>query len=100
MAFGGSIGADIRLKKVPGARRFHRDDFLLFSESNTRFICEVGQAHRRRFETKMRGLPCARVGKTIADRELLIAGLDGTQVVRLNLAEAEVAWRRALTKYF
>ncbi len=97
--FAGGIGCRVRLDLAPGCRRFRRDDFLLFSESNTRFVCEVRPAHRRGFEALMRGLPVAAIGRTTAEPVMSVSGLRRGEVVRLDLAEAERAWRTALTKY-
>lgn len=98
MAFGGRTGARILLRKVPGARRFQRDDFLLFAESNSRFICEVAPSLRSEFERVVERVPHAAIGRTAASTELVVEGLRDDVVVRLALAEAETAWRRALTK--
>jgi phosphoribosylformylglycinamidine synthase len=100
MCFSAGIGARIALDKVPGSRRFRRDDFLLFSESNSRFLCEVSTRERGAFESLAAGLrvPCRAIGRTMEDAELLIDGLRGDAVVRLSLSEAERVWRRALTR--
>jgi len=100
MCFSGSIGAQIALDKVPGSQRFKRDDFLLFSESNSRFLCEVPSRKRGAFESLTAGLrvPCRAIGRTVEDPSLLVDGLRGDVVVRLSLTEAETAWRRALTR--
>jgi len=97
MAFAGGIGVRMALKRVPGARRFRRDDFLLFSDSNTRFVCEVPVRLRSRFERLLAGVPHAVVGRTTAEPLMVVAGLAGGEVVRLDLTEAERRWRRALT---
>jgi len=99
MAFAGRVGCEVRLAKAPGAARFERDDYLLFSESNTRFLCEVATNRRAAFERHLRGLPCAPVGRTTEAGRLVVFGLNGDEVVNLELGEAEAAWRRALTKY-
>jgi phosphoribosylformylglycinamidine synthase len=100
MCFSGAVGARIALGKVPGSRRFKRDDFLLFSESNSRFLCEVSARERGAFESLTAGLrvPCRAIGRTLEDPELLIDGLRGDVAVRLSLSEAESVWRRALTR--
>jgi phosphoribosylformylglycinamidine synthase len=100
MGFAGGIGLEVKLSRVPGARAFERDDYLLFSESNTRFLCEVGPRKRAAFERVMRGLPCAAIGRTRRDPVLVVTGLAGDEVVRLDLGMAEAAWRRALTRHF
>ncbi len=98
MAFAGRVGARVWLKKVPGGHRFDRDDFLLFSESNTRFLCEVAGARRQDFAALFRGLPHAAIGRTTAEPELVAVGRNGEEVVRLDLARAEALWRNALTR--
>jgi len=100
MCFAGGIGARLSLDKVPGSQRFKRDDFLLFSESNSRFLCEVPPRQRDAFESLAAGLriPCRAIGRTIAEPELIVDGLRGDTLVRLSLSEAESAWRRALTR--
>jgi len=100
MCFSGAIGARIALDKIPGSRRFKRDDFLLFSESNSRFLCEVSVRERGAFENLAAGLrvPYRAIGRTLESPELIVDGLRGDVVVRLSLSEAESVWRRALTR--
>jgi phosphoribosylformylglycinamidine synthase len=100
MCFAGGFGARVALKKVPGSRAFKRDDFLLFSESNSRFLCEVPPWRRADFERLADGLrvPFRAVGRTRASSELVVEGLGGDIVVRLSLGEAQSVWRRALTR--
>lgn len=99
MAFAGRVGCEVQLRRVPGAKRFRRDDYLLFSESNTRFLCEVAPGRRAEFERQLRGLPFAAIGRTTDTDRLVVHGLKGEQVVSLDLAEAESAWRRALSRH-
>lgn len=44
----------------------------LFSESNSRFLVEVEQQHASQFETLLQGVPCYRVGVTLAENKLQI----------------------------
>lgn len=98
MAFAGGLGARLNLDKVPGAHHFQQDALLLFSESNTRFLCEVNPAVRSRFERLFSNLPAAVIGKTTDEPKLVIKGRSGKEVVRLEISEAEQVWRRSLTK--
>ncbi|MEO0077885.1 MAG: phosphoribosylformylglycinamidine synthase subunit PurL [candidate division WOR-3 bacterium] len=98
MCFGGGYGASVFLRKVPGAERFRRDDFLLFSESNSRFLCEVPPDRRIEFERLMGRTRYAAIGRVVESRTLTITGLNRVQVVTLDIGEAEAAWRRALTR--
>lgn len=99
MTFSSGIGCRIALERVPGAHRFRRDDFLLFSESNTRFVCEVPSGARAGFERAMQGIPHALVGRTQSGAEIVITALAGGVAVNLDVAEARAIWRRTLTKW-
>ena len=44
MAFAGGLGATIYLKSVPRTGPIYRNDYVLFSESNSRFLVEVAPA--------------------------------------------------------
>ncbi|MEO0079665.1 MAG: phosphoribosylformylglycinamidine synthase subunit PurL [candidate division WOR-3 bacterium] len=98
MGLGSGLGCTISLKKVPGAHRFRRDDLLLFSESNTRFLCEVPAAQRSAFEQLLHNIPHGLIGRTHDEPRLNIIGLHGKEVVRLDLHQALKAWRNALTR--
>ena len=65
MAFAGGLGLEIDLKKVPG-KDLARNDFVLFSESNSRFLIEVAETDKEEFEGLM-GKACAQIGK-VTDR--------------------------------
>ena len=54
MAFAGGYGLEIDLGKVP-RKELERNDFVLFSESNSRFLLEVAENDRRKFEALMKG---------------------------------------------
>ncbi len=48
---------------------------LLFSESNTRFLCEVRPEQREAFEQALADVPHALVGEVVATKQLQIIGL-------------------------
>jgi phosphoribosylformylglycinamidine synthase subunit PurSL len=102
MAFAGGLGLALRLADVPhdlgqwtGAQR---DACLLFSESNTRFLCEVAPADAPRFEQALAGVPWALVGEVCSDSRLRIAGTDaaGGLVVDAKLTDLKEAWQQPL----
>jgi phosphoribosylformylglycinamidine synthase len=88
----------VALRRVPGSGRTGRDDFVLFSESNTRFVCEVMPAHRAGFERLLRGLPFGLVGRTQERQRLVVTGRAGNEVADVDLVEAANTWRTALTR--
>jgi phosphoribosylformylglycinamidine synthase len=107
MAFAGGLGMSLRLADVP--RDFRADSadaiagaeldaYLLFSESNTRFLCEVPPAARERFEQSLDGVPHAIVGRTESGSRLQIAGTDaaGRLVIDAELADLKETWQKPL----
>jgi phosphoribosylformylglycinamidine synthase len=92
MAFAGEVGADVtQLGTVDEA-----DEVLLFSESTTRFIAEVRPDNSRDFENLFSGLPCRRIGQTVKDQRLRIAGVSGEWRVWRSLSELKEAWQKPL----
>jgi phosphoribosylformylglycinamidine synthase II len=96
MAFAGNLGLELDLKGVPN-KTVTRNDFLLFSESNSRFLIEVAEQDRFEFEDLMKGKACAQIGKVTKEGRLLIRGLDGKVVVDAGLAELRGSWKKTLS---
>ena len=96
MAFAGGLGIVIHLGRVPLGEAMDRDDYVLFSESNTRFLVEVAPKDRRRFESMMAGVEFAAMGQ-VTDREKLeVYGLNGDIVLSVAIAELKEAWQKPL----
>jgi phosphoribosylformylglycinamidine synthase len=96
MALAGGCGAELDLRKVPG-EALKRDDFALFSESNSRFLVEVTEKDREEFETLMKGKAFAEIGKVTKNPRLVINGLRGSGVVEASLADLRASWKRTLS---
>jgi phosphoribosylformylglycinamidine synthase subunit PurSL len=87
---------ELNLKKLP-AKYVERNDFALFSESNSRFIVEVAQKDKEIFETIMKGKVCAKIGKVTKNPSLTIKSLKGTTVVDASVADLRASWKRTLS---
>jgi phosphoribosylformylglycinamidine synthase len=96
MAFAGGYGLELDLCNVP-SKALERNDFVLFSESNSRFLIEVSETDRQEFEALMKGKTCAKIGKVIEDEKLLIHGLNQKIVVDASLAELRHSWKKTLS---
>ncbi len=96
MAFAGGYGLELDLKKVPG-KGFDRNDFVLFSESNSRFLLEVAEKEKKDFEALMKGKVCVQIGKVTREEKLLIHGLDGSVVVDASLSSLIDSWKKTLS---
>ncbi|MEM3041390.1 MAG: phosphoribosylformylglycinamidine synthase subunit PurL, partial [Nitrososphaerota archaeon] len=93
MAFSGGYGAEIRLNDIPRFKNVLRDDLVLFSESNSRFLVEVSEEEKEDFENIIRGTVYAAIGRVKSERRLLVYGLDGTKVVDASLNQLMKAWK-------
>jgi len=96
MAFAGDLGMLIDLSQVPLGEPIDRDDYVLFSESNTRFLVEVDLKHRDEFENVMAGVHFAPVGQVTHQRKLEVYGFSRKMVLSVPIAELKEAWQKPL----
>ncbi|RZN49455.1 phosphoribosylformylglycinamidine synthase subunit PurL [archaeon] len=90
MCLGSTMGASIELHDELGP------DTSLFSESNTRWICEVEPANEDAFEKALAesNVPFTKIGSTGWDR--LTISHKGRQLVSLSTSKLMDAWQRPL----
>jgi phosphoribosylformylglycinamidine synthase len=96
MAFAGGLGAAIYLESVPLGEPMDRDDFILFSESNSRFLVEVALENKAEFEELMGTTSLAVIGQVTDSEVLRIYGLDGSRIVVRSLGELKEAWQKPI----
>jgi len=124
-AFAGGLGMEVDLRQVP-RRDLDRDDYLLFSETASRFVVTVSPANRAAFEAIMGDtspispateetsagmapapafaekspepppVVFAAVGIVTAAPLLTVRGLGGDIILREPLAELKAAWQQPL----
>jgi phosphoribosylformylglycinamidine synthase II len=94
MAFSGGLGLEVWLDKFPQSEPIRRDDYVLFSESNSRFLVEVPEKLREDFEATMKGANFANIGRVKKEKYLSIHGLDGETVIEANLDKLRDAWKK------
>jgi len=96
MCFSGGFGIELHLKDVPIAGNIKRNDFLLFSESNSRFLVEVSEKHREDFEALMNDNVCSEIGRVVKSRHFSVYGLSGRKEIDLGLEDLRTCWKSAL----
>ncbi len=96
MAFAGGLGMTLHLGKVPLGEPIARNDSILFSESNTRFLVEVAPEDSQRFEQAMKGVEFAAIGQVTKGDRFEVYGINGEKVVSAALAELKEAWQKPL----
>jgi phosphoribosylformylglycinamidine synthase subunit PurSL len=110
MAFAGGCGAQVSLAQVPNDLESATDAVLLFSESNTRFLCEVTKENAKTFAAALGDVPCAMVGEVTDTGKLEIVGLaqpiadadsDATEtgtpiVIEAEIGDLKEVWQKPL----
>ena len=96
MAMAGGWGAKIDLARVP-TDALKRDDYILFSESNSRFVVEVAEKDRETFETLMKKRTHAEIGRVTKNPRLVIRGLNRSVVVDAAIADLSASWKETLS---
>jgi phosphoribosylformylglycinamidine synthase len=92
MAFAGGVGAD--LTGLSSVATQEPDVVLLFAESPTRFVVEVAPRNADALRECFERLPLSRIGQTLAEPRLRIAGARGEWVVWAQLEELKAAWQK------
>jgi len=96
MAFAGGFGPRIDLSLVPRDDDSDHPAVLLFSESNTRFLCEVPPDSVERFESLLGpDVPFARIGEVEASWMFVVHSA-GQVLIEAELADLRHAWRSPL----
>jgi phosphoribosylformylglycinamidine synthase len=90
MCFSGNVGAEVELSLVPTSQPM-RHDFILFSESNSRFLVEVPPSKAQEFEALMNGVTFAKIGETGGD-EVVVTHL-GKELLREGIRELKESWQ-------
>ncbi|MBW6484579.1 MAG: phosphoribosylformylglycinamidine synthase [Syntrophobacterales bacterium] len=94
-AFAGGLGIDLELAKVP-AEGISRDDELLFSESQSRFVTTIHPEQQEAFEAILGDSIFALIGKVAGQELLTIKGLTGNAIVEEKLSVLKEAWQQPL----
>ena len=100
MAFAGGLGATLDLSRVPTDLDKSSPDataVLLFSESNSRFLCEVRPGDAAAFEAVL-DAPHARIGEVSAEGHLRISALSPSvpPVIEAAIVDLKEAWQQPL----
>ncbi len=95
VAFAGGLGMEIELAHVP-VEGITRDDEILFSESQSRFIVTVSPDKREAFERALQGCVAAQIGTVTAAPVLAVDGLSEARIVEEWIDELKAVWQGPL----
>jgi phosphoribosylformylglycinamidine synthase II len=110
MAFAGGLGARATLAAVPAelpmvpanspvdSGAVDEFDIRLFSESHTRFVCEVPVAKRHEFTALLAAVPHALIGEVLDEPRLIVHDRPDSPAPRINASTAVLkeAWQAPL----
>ena len=96
MIFSGGLGAEIFLSEAPYESTNRRNDFLLFSESNSRFVVEVDKKKQKEFEKILKGVNFGLIGCVTGGNSFKISGLDGKLCVEADSRKLKESWQNPL----
>ncbi|MCK9603097.1 MAG: phosphoribosylformylglycinamidine synthase subunit PurL [Candidatus Omnitrophica bacterium] len=96
MAFSGGLGMEVFLSEVPYEKAQARNDTVLFSESNSRFVVEVKKKDQKAFEKILKGIPFGLLGCLNEKKEFKVFGLDGKICLKADIKKLKEAWKEPL----
>ena len=94
MSFAGELGVSIDITNMRQASFIDRE-VALFSESNSRLLCEIPAALTEQFELAMQGLPCYRLG-TVAEHDRVEVRCDQEVLIDKPWRELREIWLKPL----
>jgi phosphoribosylformylglycinamidine synthase subunit PurSL len=94
-SFAGGLGMSIDLRAVP-CQGIVRNDYLLFSESQSRFVVTIEPDQRSAFEDCMKNAPCSRIGAVCTDTGFRVTGLNGSTVISTDIVTLKRSWQHTL----
>jgi phosphoribosylformylglycinamidine synthase len=92
MAFAGGVGADVTSTGPEGLP----DAVRLFAEAPTRFVVEVRPGSEADFRRALGDIPLTKLGVTVREPRLRIAGASGEWLVWQALPALKEAWQKPL----
>lgn len=96
-AMGGKMGMDVSFVEVSDDGL--RDDFILYSESQGRFVVTVAEKNSGAFKSNMGGNNFVCVGRVRNDDSFIIQGKNGKEVIKTNIGSMLGAYRSRFEGY-
>ncbi len=93
-AFAGGFGMEISLNKIPADTK--RNDFILFSESNSRFVVTIHPENKDSFEKLLKGCIFSHIGFVTKEKKFIVRGLDKKIIISKQIKTLKEAWKKTL----
>lgn len=95
MTLAGDFGMTLDLSKIANVD-CSRDDTLLFSETNSRFLMEVPDHATTQFEDCVKKCVYSQIGQVTSDSRLMIHGRTKTHLIDIEATKLRTAWAGGL----
>ena len=93
-AFSGDLGMEIKLSEIPAEKEM-RDDEILFSESQSRFIVTIKPENKEEFEKTIEG-DHARIGNTTEEKRFVVKEKSGKGIIDSQINDLKESWQKTL----
>jgi phosphoribosylformylglycinamidine synthase II len=94
-AFAGGLGMNIDLKDIPYKGR-RRNDYVLFSETASRFVVTIHPKDQSKFEKIMAGNVISEIGFVSSDGLFQVTGLNDKLIIKEKISKLKEAWQKPL----
>jgi len=98
MCVAGKLGAKINLENLNSLEDTNRDDFVLFSESQSRIVVTIAPENKKRFEEIFEEVGFSNIGKVL-EKGFIINGVAGNKIVDTCIEELNFAYKRRFKEY-
>lgn len=98
-AIAGQLGMNIDLSKVPKSSDLDRDDYLLFSESQTRFVVTIAPENKEKFESLFKEVSFAQIGEVTENTEFTVKGLNGQNLIQTDVKTLAISYKNTFKNY-
>lgn len=94
----GKLGAKVNLTQLNKAENVDRDDFALFSESQSRIVVTIAPENQEKFERLFKNISFAKIGQ-ITGEEFVITGLNGNDIIRSDIDNLATKYKETFKEY-
>lgn len=98
-AIAGQLGMDIDLNKIPKTDDLSREDYLLFSESQSRFIVTIDPSKKEEFEKTFKGVFFVQIGQITDNQKFTIKGLNEKEIINTDISNLEKSYKKTFKDY-
>ena len=98
MCIAGNLGCMIDLSRLK-REGTERDDFTLFSESQSRIIITIDPKDKEKFENMMEGTDLSLIGRVTDENALKIKGLKGEMIIDCTIDDLNTSYQKTFEHF-